>query len=144
MVTVPTLKVAVVVGEGRLSDELVVPATLADNETLPAVDCLPNTLPTVLTLLSARPINEPVARLANDVCADWSAWLMVALESEAVVPSSTGHKLHTRRVTSQYKSISNFRNPVARRLEKHLAAAASSYRWCAKQAGVSDTPGRLT
>lgn len=91
VVTVPTLSVAVVETDGMLSDDVVDCEPATDNDLLSDDDAS----------LSAQRLSEPVARLAKDVCEVRLVALAVPLDGEAVLPSWTGHILHTRRVTSQ-------------------------------------------
>jgi hypothetical protein len=63
-------------------------------------------------------------------------------ETEAGI--ATGQKLHTCRVSSQYRSTSNLRKPLANRFERQSAELSSSYRRKGKQAAVRDAPGAVT
>jgi hypothetical protein len=56
----------------------------------------------------------------------------------------TGQKDQTFLPSSQYKSISNLRNPEARRFDKQSAELSSSYRRNGKHAALKDTPGVVT
>lgn len=57
---------------------------------------------------------------------------------------ATGQKLHSRLLWSQYKSISNLRNPTASKFDKQSPELSSSYLRCGKQAAEKETPGMVT
>lgn len=71
-------------------------------------------------------LSLPLDKLAVEAGVGDSVLAWVELSPGCVSPSSTGQKLHVDRLTSQYKSISNLRKPLASRLEKHFAAAADA------------------
>lgn len=94
-------------------------------EALSSPVCLARKLGSVAP--SALPVlRSPLVRLAVAVDVGDSVLSCVELSPECVSPSSTGQKLHVDRLTSQYKSISNLRKPLASKLEKHFAAAAEA------------------
>lgn len=60
-------------------------------------------------LLSWRSVRWPLARLVIEVGDEVCVFVEVTLDEELEFPSSTGQRLQRRRLTSQYKSISNLR-----------------------------------
>lgn len=70
--------------------------------------------------------------------------LREAVEEAVAVGTATGQKLHSCRLSSQNKSISNLRNPSTNRLDKQSAELSSSYLENGKQAAVRETAGFVT
>jgi hypothetical protein len=60
------------------------------------------------------------------------------------VGMATGHSDQTLLSWSQYRSISNLRNPTPSRLDKQSPESSSSYLRRGKQAAVKETPGPVT
>lgn len=98
--------------------------------TLPVLDEEERPVPEVK---AGAELDEKVDVVAND-----------KMPSGIDVGIPTGQKDQTVLPSSQYKSISNRRNPEARRFEKQSPELSSSYRRFGKHAAEKDTPGVVT
>ena len=97
-----------------------------------------------VTTSASRWLSPMLVSDADDVGLGDAALMMVVFEELCGLPSCTGHREKSFRLTSQYTSTSIRRKPSASKLEMHLAPATSSYFDCAKHAEVSAMPGTVT
>lgn len=67
----------------------------------------------------------------------------VEATSELETGTATGQKVHNCLTSSQYKSTSSLRNPLANKLEMQVAASLSSYLRNEKHAAVKEMPGAV-
>lgn len=67
----------------------------------------------------------------------------VEATSELEIGTAAGQKLHNCLASSQYKSTSSLRNPLANKLEMQVVASSSSYLRDEKHAAVKETPGAV-